>query len=98
MTIARCTVFGQIQVHAIDLAENSIFNGIIFVARRQQGCIRFCYVMPNSRTPSRYNCQPDLVEQMVRQETELQLNASDRVQPQFNSTRYGTPTYCQLAS
>jgi hypothetical protein len=106
LTIARCTVFGQIQVHAIDLAENSIFNGIIFVVRRQQGCIRFCYVMPNSRTPRRYNCQPDLVEQMVRQETELQpeqieaeqLIASERVQPQFNSTRYGTPTYCQLAS
>ncbi|MBH8578161.1 hypothetical protein I8752_35495 [Nostocaceae cyanobacterium CENA369] len=106
LTIARCTVIGQIQVHAIDLAENSIFKGIIFVARRQQGCIRFCYVMPNSRTPRRYNCQPDLVEQIVRQKTELQpeqieveqLVARSRVQPQFNSTRYGTPTYCQLAS
>ncbi|MCC5667894.1 hypothetical protein LC653_29460 [Nostoc sp. CHAB 5784] len=106
LTIACCTVFGKIQVHAIDLAENSIFKGIIFVARRQQGCIRFCYVMPNSRTPRRYNCQPDLVEQIVRQETELQpeqieaeqLIIRDRVQPQFNSTRYGTPTYCQLAS
>lgn len=101
LTIARCTVIGQIQVHVIDLAENSIFNGIIFVARRQQGCIRFCYVMSNSRTPRRYNCQPDLVEQMVRQKTEL-IDAeqlfSNRVQPQFNSTRYGTPTYCQLAS
>ncbi|MEH2070107.1 MAG: hypothetical protein V7K47_18420 [Nostoc sp.] len=106
LTIARCTVIGQIQVHAIDLAENSIFKGIIFVARRQQGCIRFCYVMPNSRTPRRYNCQPDLVEQMIRQKTELQpeqieaeqIIARDSVQPQFNSTRYGTPTYCQLAS
>ncbi|MEH1770904.1 MAG: hypothetical protein V7K76_25320 [Nostoc sp.] len=106
LTIARCTVFGKIQVHTIDLAENSIFKGIIFVARRQQGCIRFCYVMPNSRTPRRYNCQPDLVEQIVRQETELQpeqieaeqLIVRYRVQPQFNSTRYGTPTYCQLAS
>ncbi|WP_392529960.1 hypothetical protein [Nostoc sp. C117] len=106
LTIARCTVFGQIQVHTIDLAENSIFNGIIFVARRQQGCIRFCYVMPTSRTPRRYNCQPDLVEQMVKQKTELQpeqieaeqLIVRYRVQPQFNSIHYGTPTYCQLAS
>lgn len=105
LTIARCTVLGEIQVHAIDLAENSIFNGIIFVARRQQGCMRFCYVMPDSRTPRRYNCQPDLVEQIVTQQTELQpqqleakqLVARNRVQPQFNSTRYGTPTYCQLA-
>ncbi|OUL29650.1 hypothetical protein BV378_05605 [Nostoc sp. RF31YmG] len=106
LTIARCTVIGQIQVHAIDLAENSIFQGIIFVACRQQGCIRFCYVMPNSRTPRRYNCQPDLVEQIVRQTTQLQpeqidteqLVARSSVQPQFNSTRYGTPTYCQLTS
>lgn len=106
LTIARCTVIGQIQVHTIDLAENSIFNGIIFVARRQQGCIRFCYVMPTSRTPRRYNCQPDLGEQKIRQETELEAEQLDanllvtrhHLRPQFNSIRYGTPTYCQLAS
>jgi len=34
LTIRRCTVFGQIQVHAIELGENSIFNGRITVARR----------------------------------------------------------------
>ncbi|WP_375448806.1 hypothetical protein [uncultured Nostoc sp.] len=96
LTIVRCTVFGQIQVHAIDLAENSIFNGRIFVARRQQGCIRFCYVTPNSHTPRRFHCQPDLVEQSVAQEAEQQ-EEQNRVRPQFNSTRYGTPTYCQLA-
>jgi len=51
LTIRRCTVFGQIQVHAIELGENSIFNGRITVARRQYGCLRFCYVTPGSRTP-----------------------------------------------
>ncbi|KAF3886721.1 MULTISPECIES: hypothetical protein [Nostocales] len=96
LTIARSTVLGQINVHSIDLAENSIFNGKIFVSRQQQGCIRFCYVTPNSRTPHRYNCQPDLVEQAIAEEAERQQER-DRVQPQFNSTHYGTPTYCQLA-
>ncbi len=63
LNIRRSTVFGQVQVHAIELGENSIFDGEITVARRQHGCLRFCYITPDSRTPKRYNCQPDLVEQ-----------------------------------
>ena len=108
VTIARSTVFGQVQVHAIDLAENSIFIGCITVARRQWGCMRFCYVTPGSRTPRRYNCQPDLVEQAVEEEGKKTMLTSvekesrqrrerERVRPQFNSVRYGMPTYCQLS-
>jgi hypothetical protein len=65
LTIVRSTVFGQIQTHAIELAENSIFMGRIKVGRRQRGCMRFCYVTPGSRTPRRTNCQPDLVRTAV---------------------------------
>ncbi|MGY6275061.1 hypothetical protein [Methylomonas sp. MgM2] len=115
LTIVRCTVFGRIDTHAIALAENSIFMGTIRVARRQVGCMRFCYVKPLSRTPKRYHCQPDLAEQAAA--TDLENNARDnqepppdeaaleaaklvareRVRPQFNSTHYGNPNYCQLA-
>lgn len=63
LTVLRCTVFGQVQVHAIELAENCIFEGLVTVARRQIGCMRFCYVTPGSRTPRRYQCLPDLVIQ-----------------------------------
>ena len=59
-TFQRCTVFGEIQAHAIDLAENSIFLGRVRVARRQRGCMRFCYVTPGSRTPRRYRCEQDV--------------------------------------
>ena len=107
LTIRRSTVFGQIQVHAIELGENSIFDGRITVARRQHGCLRFCYVMPGSRTPPRYHCQPDLVEAPVRAglpaglsgEAITQALAPERlrVRPQFNSILYGQPAYCQLA-
>jgi hypothetical protein len=110
LTIARCTVIGQILTHAIELAENSVFYGTICVARRQLGCMRFCYVTPVSRTPRRYECQPDLVEKAVSdkftqskgkmspQERDILQEAERlRVIPDFNSTRYGTPTYCQLA-
>lgn len=61
LNIQRSTVFGHVQVHAIELAENTIFDGRITVARRQKGCVRFCYITPDSRTPRRYRCQPDLV-------------------------------------
>src|SRR5438045_8963463 len=40
LRIVRCTVFGRIETHAIELAENSIFAGIVCVVRRQIACIR----------------------------------------------------------
>ena len=109
LTIARTTVFGDVRAHEIALAENCIFNGLVSVARRQKGCVRFCYVPPGSRTPARYECQPDLVvkavqDKLARNEITQEESAADtaseqlRVEPEFNSTRYGTPTYCQLAN
>ncbi len=104
VTLKRCTVVGQIQAHAIELGENTIFDGRITVARRQKGCLRFSYVTPGSRTPRRYRCQPDLVEQAVvalslsPEEEAQQIEAERRrVRPRFNSLRYGTPSYGQLA-
>lgn len=111
LTIKRCTVFGIVQVHAIELAENSIFSGCLNVARRQLGCMRFCYVPHGCRTPKRYHCQPDLTEQTI----EAQMRQDDphvaqddidnakeleraRVEPRFNSERYGHPAYAQLAA
>jgi hypothetical protein len=104
----RTTVFGQTQVHSIELAENSIFMGLIRACRRQRGCVRFSYVPPGSRTPRRFECQPDLVDKSVaalikqsdltaEQRDAIQASERLRVEPEFNSTRYGTPTYCQLA-
>lgn len=95
LTIQRCTVFGQLQVHAIDLGENCTFNGRVTVARRQEGCLRFCYVTPGSRTPRRYECQPDLA---VKGKTgDDKATEETRVRPRFNNKRYGRPDYCQLA-
>jgi len=107
LRIARSTVIGRVMVHAIELAEDSLLLGRVNVARRQIGCIRFCYVRPGSRTPRRFACQPDGVEAVARErlglgagpdalEAELQLERN-RVRPLFGSRRYGTPTYCQLA-
>jgi hypothetical protein len=101
LRVVRSTVFGTVRAHGITLAENSIFSGRVRVARTQQGCVRFCYVTPGSRTPRRHNCQPDLALSSLRgKDAEAQAERERtemRVRPVFNSVRYGTPAYCQLA-
>lgn len=77
LNILRSTVFGQVQVHAVELAENTIFNGRMTVARRQSGCMRFCYVPPDSRTPRRYQCQPDLVVGKIAEDMILEAQKND---------------------
>jgi hypothetical protein len=79
LSVHRSTVIGEVHTHAIRIAENSILDGFVHVARRGIGCLRFCYVPANSRTPRQYRC-----ESVHR--------------PRFTSTRYGTPTYGQLAA
>jgi hypothetical protein len=96
LSIARSTVIGEIHTHEIGLAENCIFNGKVRVARRQPGCVRFSYVAPGSRTPRRYECQPDLVTAGLGADCEKMREAL-RVRPLFDSTRYGPPDYCRLA-
>ena len=111
LTVQRCTVSGILAVHAIELAENSLFNDCLNVARRQLGCMRFCYVPHGCRTPKRYHCQPELAEQTRENElrqthpglTQAEIDAEraferERVRPQFSGLRYGQPTYCQLSA
>jgi hypothetical protein len=109
LTVVRSTVIGELHVHSLELAENSILDGLVRVARRRPGCVRFCYVPDGSRTPARYECQPDLVEAAVRdafRRGELDEDERDRalrreahrVRPQFESVRYGTPQYCRLSA
>jgi hypothetical protein len=104
LTMLRCTVFGVVEVHAAPLAENSIFNDCVNVARRQIGCMRFCYVPAGCRTPRRYRCQPDGVVQAVKENVvDLTRRAAEianeelRVRPRFNSVNFGNPSYAQLA-
>lgn len=107
LTVLRSTVLGALTVHALILAENSLFTGCVEVARRQIGCMRFCYAPPDSRTPRRFHCQPDLaraaalaaLDPDATDETRARAlaNASLRVKPRFTSVRYGHPAYAQLA-
>lgn len=105
LTAARVTVFGSMLVHSVPAAENSIFTGTLTSARRQHGCVRFCWVPAGSRTPRRFACQPDLVEAGLRAAAgpvadpppEAAERERDRARPRFTSVRYGRPAYAQLA-
>src|SRR3954447_23346747 len=44
------TILGAITVRRL-LAANSLFTGRVAVERRQDGCVRFSYLPPDSRTP-----------------------------------------------
>jgi hypothetical protein len=81
MRIQRATIFGRIRAHAILLAENSIFDNVVTVTDRQHGRFRYCYVTPESLTPSRYECQP---------------SGSIVVAPAFISKRFGDAGYARL--
>jgi hypothetical protein len=109
LRLAGCTIFGRVLAHAVELGENSIFADELRVARRQRGCLRYCYVPPGSRTPRRHRCQPDDAlaaarerarsERLDEGEVEVRLAREERrVRPQFDSRRYGTPVYARLAS
>jgi hypothetical protein len=98
VTLEQVTVIGRIKAEALKLVSNTIllaelpevvdpgdWPGPVVARRRQEGCVRFSFVPPGSRTPPRFHCQP-----------ERESDAA-RVEPILTSARYGDPGYCQLA-
>jgi hypothetical protein len=91
---AGSTIIGKVHTKLLRLASNSIFfarlgpaPGETWIApliaqRRQEGCVRFCYVPPGSITPRPFRCVPDAHDPTA--------------QPHFTSLRYGQPGYGQL--
>jgi hypothetical protein len=94
LRIEHSTVVGKVHTGSLLLASNSIFlaqvaqgdgwQAPVWSDRRQEGCARFCYLPPGSRTPRRYRCQPAADADAAR------------VRPSFTSLRYGDPGYGQL--
>ena len=107
-TIERSTLLGTVTVHALDASE-SIFTGSVQSARSQAGCVRFSFVPRGSRTPRRYECQPDLatraaLEAALAADPALDAAAQEAIRaaiaawlvPAFDATEYGQPAYCRL--
>jgi hypothetical protein len=95
LEIEGSTVLGKVHARILRLVSNSViaarlgeadtWAGPVLAERRQDGCVRFSYVPPGSRTPRRYHCLPANDDDVVR------------LQPQLTSERYGDPGYGQLS-
>ncbi|CAG9170123.1 hypothetical protein LMG23992_01471 [Cupriavidus laharis] len=94
LTLAESTVIGKVHASVIVLASDSLFfarlgaapgetwTAPVIAERRQEGCVRFCFVPAGAITPQRYRCVPDAQH--------------PGVMPHFTSLRYGDPGYGQL--
>lgn len=93
LTLEACTLVGRIRAHTLPLVSNCILlarraavdEAPIRSDLRQQGCVRFTWLPPASRTPRRYRCLP-----------ESAASPKDALL-RFVSLRYGGPAYLQLS-
>jgi hypothetical protein len=98
LTVIGSTVIGRAWASEMPLASNAIFDArlpegtpatpVVYPVRvdqRQEGCVRFSYVPPGSRTPRRHQCQP------------AEGVDPGRVQPEFTSLRLADAAYSQLS-
>lgn len=93
VTIDGSTVLGTTLALTLQ-ASNSLFYQPVTAARRQTGCLRFCYMPAGSSTARRFRCQPDLAIAAPGAPPEVEVR--DRLQPVFTSVEYGRGGYCQL--
>jgi len=56
------------------------------IARRQQGCVRFCFVPHGSRTPAQYRCAPDWSLSEAKARLDRDLTPSERAAPPDDRT------------
>jgi hypothetical protein len=110
LTIERSTVLGDIRAARLPMMDTCLVAGSVRIARRDEGCLRFSYTRPDSRTPRRVRCQPDLaVADAIAADTAAKgapLTMAERraaarraqlaMQPVLASRRYGQPAYAQL--
>lgn len=94
LVVEKSTVFGTTAARQI-VAGNSIFRDVATIERRQVGCVRFCALAENSKTPRRFRCQPDLGLEGIGPGEKAAVRA--RLTPLFTSTDYGNPAYAQLS-
>ena len=93
--IEDSTIIGKVHTRTMCMASNSIFHArrgrrdpwaaAIWCARRQAGCMRFCFVPSDSITPRTYKCLP--------------TGGADEgaLESQFITLRYGNPSYALLS-
>jgi len=93
--IEDSTVIGKVRAHTMELASNTIFWALrakndpwpasVWCSRRQNGCIRFCFLPSDSITPRRFQCLSE------------DDSSGNSLLPNFVTLQYGRPGYCLLS-
>jgi hypothetical protein len=109
LVVQESTVLGPVTANLVEKASNSIFTEEVTAERKQEGCVRFCYLPPGSRVPRRYHCQPDVaIEKTIEDalktnpslppasRNDLQNEVLGWLRPSFTDPLYGRPGYGQL--
>lgn len=90
--IENCTIIGRIAARGLELASNTIFHGeSVAVERRQEGCVRFCWLPDDSVVPRQHKCVPRVEQDEKGKDIPVDFR------PQFMSLRFGDAAYCQLS-
>lgn len=89
------TVLGALHAGSLE-ADNSVFDATVLVEQQQQGCVRFCYLPPDSRTPRRFRCQPEQAIEDAGADAAAVALARLRVRPQYRSRDPHAPGFLLL--
>lgn len=92
LTVEDSSIVGKLHAQTLALASNSLlvarrlagdgWRAPVWAERTQEGCVRFCWLPPDSIAPRRFRCLPS--------------SEQPGVLPQFAALRYGHPAYMQL--
>lgn len=104
VTMQRVSVFGEVRVQRLSLAQDSIYTRRVFVERRENGKVNTCSLPFHSRTPYLDHChlcqslevRDGIVGAPALSENEEEISERRPDYPLFTSTRYGDPGYGQL--
>jgi hypothetical protein len=94
LEICDSTAFGPVSAQTLE-ASGAIFTEPVVTAQLQTGCVRYCWIAPNSVTPRPFRCQPQLGLTGVPAAQHASIVA--RLRPGFTSVRCGDPGFAQLA-
>ena len=83
LTVVATTVRGLVTTRTL-AASSSILDGPVDVEHRQEGCVRYSFVVAAARAPRRYRCVPE-------------PDGDRSVRPVYQSVDPGSPHYLALA-
>jgi hypothetical protein len=98
LDLTTTTVVGGIRCTVLDASDSLLVARLapgdprpapVQAERRQQGCVRYTFVPPGSRTGRRFHCLPD---------PDDPASVQRATRPRFDALRYGDPAYARLSA